>query len=144
MIGVMGGSQGGALTSVVTGLCGDKIKACSVSDPGQCDHRDHFKIRTLCNREFENFLKFYHNECSFKDAMNVRDLIDAKGIAERIKCPAFFVTSLFDDDIQPHIGFSVYNKISAPKSFKIYPGLGHLNSQANAVQMQFLKGRLEF
>jgi cephalosporin-C deacetylase-like acetyl esterase len=143
-IGVMGGSQGGALTLAAAGLCGDKIKACSYFDPGPCDPRDHFRIRTMCNREFVNFLKFYNNECAFEDALNVWDLIDTKGFAEWIKCPVFFVASLFDDDIPPHLGFSAYNRISAPKSFKIYPELGHLNDKAHSVQMQFLKNELGF
>lgn len=143
-IGVMGGSQGGGLTLAVAGLCSDKIKACSYFDPGPCDPRDHLKTRTMCKREFINFLNFYNNECTLEDALNVWDLIDTKEFAPWIKCPTFFVTSLFDDDIPPHLGFSAYNKISAPKSFKIYPELGHMNDKAHGVQMQFLKKQLGF
>jgi cephalosporin-C deacetylase-like acetyl esterase len=143
-IGVMGGSQGGGLTLAVAGLCRDKIKACSFFDPFPCDTRDHLRIRTMCNREIKNHLKFYNNECTFEDALKVQDLLDTKGFAEWIKCPVFFVTSLFDDDAPSHMGFSAYNRISAPKSFKIYPGLGHLNDKAYGVQMQFLKTELGF
>jgi len=143
-IGVMGGSQGGGLTLAAAGLCSGKIKACSFFDPGPCDPRDHLRIRTMCKREFINFLKFYNNECTLEDALNVWDLIDTKRFAGWIKCPVFFVTSLFDDDIPPHLGFSAYNRISAPKSFKIYPELGHLNDKAHGVQMQFLKNELGF
>ncbi len=143
-IGVMGGSQGGGLTLATAGLCSDHIKACSYFDPGPCDPRDHLKIRELCKREFINFLEFYNNECTLEDALNVWDLIDTKGFAEQIKCPTFFVTSLFDDDIPPHLGFAAYNQISVPKHFKIYPELGHLNDKAFEVQMQFLKDQLGF
>lgn len=143
-IGVMGGSQGGGLTLATAGLCSDKIKACSFFDPGPCDPRDHLKTRTLCKREFIKYLEFYNNECTLEDALNVWDLIDTKGFAEWIKCPAFFVTSLFDDDIPPHLGFAAYNRISSPKSFKMYPELGHLNDKAHGVQMQFLKEKLGF
>lgn len=143
-IGVMGGSQGGGLTLAVSGLCNDKIKACSYFDPGPCDPRDHLRIRTMCKREFVNFLKYYNNECTLEDALNVWDLIDTKGFASWIKCPVFFVTSLFDDDIPPHLGFSAYNQISSPKSFKIFPELGHLNNEAYGAQMQFLKNKLGF
>ncbi len=143
-IGVMGGSQGGGLTLVTAGLYSDKIKACSFFDPFPCDTRDHLKIRTMCNKEIKNFLKFYNNECSFEDALNVQDLLDTKEFAAWIKCPVFFVTSLFDDDAPPHMGFSAYNRISAPKSFKIYPELGHLNDKAHGVQMHFLKEKLGF
>jgi len=143
-VGVMGGSQGGGLTVATAGLCNDQIKACSFFDPFPCDVRDHLKTRTMCNKEFKSYLNFYHNECSFEDALNVQDLLDAKGFAAWIKCPAFFVTSLFDDDVPPHIGFSVYNRISSPKSFKIYPELGHMNDKARGVQMQFMKKELGF
>jgi len=143
-IGVMGGSQGGGLTLATAGLCGDKIKACSFFDPGPCDPRDHLKTRTMCKREFLEYLKFYNNECTLEDALNVWDLIDTKSFASRIRCPSFFVVSLFDDDIPPHLGFSAYNEIPAPKSFKIYPDLGHLNDQTYQVQMQFLKEQLGF
>ncbi|MGD8781100.1 MAG: acetylxylan esterase [Ignavibacteria bacterium] len=143
-IGVMGGSQGGGLTLVTAGLCSANIKACSYFDPFPCDTRDHLKIRIMCNREIKNYLNFYNNTCSLEDAFNIQDLLDTKGFTEWIKCPVFFVTSLFDDDCPPHMGFSAYNRISAPKSFKIYPELGHLNDKAHGVQMQFLREKLEF
>ena len=143
-IGVMGGSQGGGLTLATAGLCPDKIKACSFFDPFPCDTRDHLKIRTMCNREIKSYLKFYHDQCTFEDALNVQDMIDTKGFAAWIKCPVFFVTSLFDDDAPSHMGFSAYNRITAPKHFKIYPALGHLNDKAHGVQMQFLKNELGF
>ena len=143
-IGVMGGSQGGGLTLAVAGLCNDKIKACSFFDPFPCDTRDHLRIRTMCNREIKSYLKFYNNECTFEDALSVQDMLDTKGFAAWIKCPVFFVTSLFDDDAPSHIGFSAYNRILAPKSFIIYPGLGHLNDKAHGVQMQFMKNELGF
>lgn len=143
-IGVMGGSQGGGLTLAVAGLCRDRIKACAFFDPFPCDIRDHLKIRTMCNMEIRNFLKYYNDECSFEDALRVQDLIDTKGFASWIKCPAFYVTSLFDDDVPPHIGFAAYNKIQSSKHFKIYPTLGHMNDEAHGVQMQFLKKEMGF
>ena len=143
-IGVMGGSQGGGLTLATAGLCSAEIKACSFFDPFPCDTRDHLRIRTMCNREFKNFLDYYKNECAFEDALKVQDLLDTKGFAAWIKCPVFFVTSLFDDDAPPHMGFSAYNRISAPKHFKIFPGLGHLNDKTYGEQFQFLKNELGF
>jgi cephalosporin-C deacetylase len=143
-IGVIGGSQGGGLTLVTAGLCKDNIKACSFFDPFPCDTRHQLKIRTMCNTEIKNYTKFYNNKCTFEEALNIQDLIDTKGFAEFIKCPTFFVTSLFDDDAPSHMGFSAYNRIKAPKSFKVFPELGHLNDKAHNVQMQFLKKELGF
>jgi cephalosporin-C deacetylase len=143
-IGVMGGSQGGGLTLATAGLCGTVIRACSFFDPFPCDTRDHLKIRTMCNTEIRNYLRFYGNECTFEDALNIQDLVDTKGFAAWIRCPTLFVTSLFDDDAPPHLGFSAYNRISAPKSYIVYPDLGHMNPDAFGVQMQFLKRTLAF
>jgi cephalosporin-C deacetylase len=143
-IGVMGGSQGGGLTLATAGLCNTVIKACSFYDPFPCDTRDHLKIRTMCNTEIRNYLSFYGNECTFEDALNVQDLVDTKGFAAWIRCPVFFVTSLFDDDVPPHLAFSAYNRISAPKSYIVYPDLGHMNPDAFGAQMQFLKTTLAF
>jgi len=34
-------------------------------------------------------------------------------------------TGLFDDDCPSRIGFAVYNLISSPKAFRVYPENGH-------------------
>ena len=144
-IGVMGGSQGGGLTLVTAGLCNDKIKACAYFDPFPCDTRDHLKIRTMCNTEIKNFLKFYNDECTFDHALDIQDLIDTKGFADWIKCPAFYAAALFDDDCPPHVGFAAYNKIKSQKKFKIFPNDSHLGeSNPHADLMRFLKTQLEF
>jgi len=143
-IGVMGGSQGGGLTLATAGLCQNHIKACSFFDPFPCDTRDHLKIRTMCNFEIKNYLRYYNNPCTFEDALYIQDLLDTKGFAEWITCPTFFVTSLFDDDAPPHMGFSAYNRITASKSFKILPDLGHLNDKTFIIQRQFLKKELGY
>ncbi|MFH1197904.1 MAG: acetylxylan esterase [bacterium] len=144
-IGVMGGSQGGGLTLATAGLCSDKIKACAYFDPFPCDTRDQLKIRTMCNSEIKNFLNFYNNECTFEDALSVQDLLDTKGFAKMIKCPAFFATALFDDDCPPHMGFAAYNGIASRKQFKIFPNDSHLGeSNPYGALMQFLKSELKF
>lgn len=143
-IGVMGGSQGGGLTLAVAALCRNNIKACAFFDPFPCDTRHHLKIRTMCTQQIKGFVQYYNNECSFEDALKVQDLIDSKGFASWIKCPSFFVTSLFDDDAPSHMGFSAYNSIQAPKQFKIYPELGHMNDKAHGVQMEFMKRELGY
>jgi cephalosporin-C deacetylase-like acetyl esterase len=133
---VMGGSQGGGLTLATAGLCKDKIKACAFFDPFICDTRDQLRIRTMCNTEIKSYLKYYNDECSFNDALNVQDLIDTKGFADWIRCPVFFTTALFDDDCPPHMGFAVYNRIKSPKHFKIYPDDSHLGESDNYTEMR--------
>lgn len=133
---VMGGSQGGGLTLATAGLCRDKIKACAYFDPFMCDTRDQLRIRTVCNTEIKSYLKYYNDECSFNDALNVQDLIDTKGFAEWIKCPVFFTTALVDDDCPPHMGFAAYNRIKSRKQFKIYSDDSHLGESGNYEEMK--------
>lgn len=144
-IGVMGASQGGGLTLATAALCGNKIAACAYFDPFPSDQRDVLKIRTICKFELNSFLNYYKNPCSFEDAMQVQDLIDTKNMAPWIKCPVFFATGLFDDDCPSHIGFSAYNKIQAPKEFKIYPNDSHLGESNQYIQFwSFFKQKLNF
>lgn len=133
---VMGGSQGGGLTLATAGLCHDKIKACAYFDPFMTDTRDQLKIRTLCNTEIKSYLKYYNDECSFEDALEIQDMIDTKGFADWITCPVFFTTALFDDDCPPHMGFAAFNKIKSPKYFKIYPDDSHLGESGNYEEMR--------
>jgi cephalosporin-C deacetylase len=123
---VTGGSQGGGLTLATAGLCSDRIKACAFFDPFMTDTRDQLKIRTICEKEIRGYLKYYHDACTFEEAMTIQDLIDTRGFADWIKCPVYFATALFDDDCPSHMGFSAYNRIKSPKQFKIYPEDSHL------------------
>lgn len=144
-IGVMGGSQGGGLTLATAGLCKSKIRACAYFDPFLCDLDDFLNIRTMCQSELSSYLTYYHNTCKREEAMYIQGLIDTKGFAHWITCPAFFATSLFDDDCPPHVGFAAYNMLKTPKKFKIYPNDSHLGESDNAKDMMaFLKEQLGF
>ena len=144
-IGVMGGSQGGGLTIITAGLCANRIAACAYFDPFLCD-LDHFlKIRTLCNNEISNSLAYYNNEHTLAEAMSVQRYIDSREMAERITCPTLFACSLFDDDCPPHVGFSAYNAINAPKSFIVFPNDSHLGeSDYNSAFFAFFKREFNF
>jgi beta-galactosidase len=138
---VMGGSQGGGLALATAGLCHDNIKGCAYFDPFMTDTRDQLKIRTVCNSEIRSYLQYYNNECSFEDALKIQDLIDVKGFAERIECPVYFTTALFDDDCPSHMGFAAYNRIKTKKHFKIYPDDSHLAESGAYVELRnFLLG----
>lgn len=125
-IGVKGGSQGGGLALATAALCADRISACAYFDPFPSDTRDEDKIRTMCETELKNSLAYYGNPCSFIDVMNIQDLIDTRSFASRIKCPVLYIAALFDDDCPVHGGFSVYNLLTGPKMYKVYPGDGHM------------------
>lgn len=144
-IAVMGGSQGGGLTLAMAGLCADKIAACAYFDPFPCDINEFIDIRTVCRFELKNYLKYYNNPCSFEDAMHVQNLLDTKGMASWIKCPVLYATGLFDDDCPSHVGFAAYNRIHAPKEFRIYPNDSHLNESDYGKEFwAFFKQQLKF
>jgi cephalosporin-C deacetylase-like acetyl esterase len=125
-IAVKGGSQGGGLTLATAALCADKVAACAYFDPFPCDMRHQIRIRTTCETELKNDLSYYGNPCSFRDMMNIQDLIDTRSFASKIKCPALYTAALFDDDCPVHGGFAAYNLIKSPKQYKIFPNDGHI------------------
>lgn len=125
-IAVAGGSQGGGLALATAALCADRISACGFFDPFPCDIRDHLRIRKIVKLELHAFLDHPMNSCSFEEVLDIQDHVDAKGFASMIRCPVYFITSLFDDDCPPHIGFATYNLITAPKQFRIYADDSHL------------------
>lgn len=125
-IGVMGGSQGGGLAVITAALRPDKIAACAFFDPFPCDIRHQISIRSIWETELKNYLKYYQNQCSYEEVLNLQDLIDIRSFASMIRCHVFFATGLFDDDCPAHGSFSLYNQISSPKQYEVYPQCSHL------------------
>jgi cephalosporin-C deacetylase-like acetyl esterase len=143
-IGVKGGSQGGGLTLATAGLCADKIAACAYFDPFPCDTRDQLRLRTICVTELKNSLAYYNNCSSFRDMMNIQDLIDTRSFASKIQCPVLYTTALFDDDCHPHGGFAAYNLIHSNKQYKVFPNDGHIEGFTHdAMIMSWLDNILE-
>ena len=142
-IGLYGGSQGGGLAIATAGLLPDYIRAVAFFDPFPSDTRDHMRIRTLVSDELEVFASYY-GDCNVDKILGVFDYADVRGLASRIKCPVFFVSGLFDDDMTPHTGFAAFNMIKAPKEYKIYPHDGHLGDSGEYQDMiKFLNSELK-
>jgi len=143
MIAVTGGSQGGGLAIATAGLCPGNIRVCAFFDPFPCDTRHHMEIRTMVRGELTSFTKYYDSSCTFEKVLEVQDYVDTKNFAAKITCPVYFVTSLFDDDVPPHMGFAAYNKIKSEKKFRIYPGDSHL-AESNQYEELFVFIREQF
>lgn len=144
-IGVVGGSQGGGLALMTTGLMPKQVSACAYSSPFPCDLKNHIKVRTLIKDELKSYLKYYDYACDFEEAVNTFDFLDTKYFAKNIKCPTFYATGLLDDDCPSRLGFSAFNEIEAKKEFKIFPNDSHIgesNWKKNA--MSFFKKQFSF
>lgn len=144
-IGVMGGSQGGALTLATAGLCKNKIAACAYFDPFPCDIYDFINIREVCKPEIQAYLEYYKNPCSFQQALYIQEFVDSRNFANWISCPVYFATGLFDDDCPPHVGFAAYNKIKTSKQYSVYPNDSHLGeSDYNKEFVSFFKKQFKY
>lgn len=141
-IGVTGGSQGGGLTIATAALCSNHIKACAFFDPFPCDTRHQLLIRKMVKDELASYTKYYY-ACTYNKILGIQDYVDTKNFAGKIQCPTLFVTSLFDDDCPPHMGFAAYNRIKSVKQFMIYPNDSHLAESDQYNQLfQFLLNHL--
>ncbi len=124
-IAVSGGSQGGGLSYASAALFPEHVALCVAGMPFLGDFADHQAIRDVYRTEMEGYLPPGEPEqwATLRRSMN---LIDTACLADRIRCPVFMGTGLFDDDCPPHIGFSVFNRVQTPKAYRLYPNAAHL------------------
>jgi cephalosporin-C deacetylase-like acetyl esterase len=125
-IGVAGGSQGGGLTLAVAAMCPSLVAGCAFFDPWLCDFDNQRRIRTLVDEELEQFMGYPSVRCSTNHMLSVLDYFDTKHFASAIKCPAYFLTALFDDDCPPRCGFSAFNSLKTKKEYIVFPNDSHL------------------
>lgn len=124
-IAVAGGSQGGGLAYAVAALCPDLVAACVAGMPFLGDFADHQRIRGIYRTEMESYLPA-GDHAAWSQLRRSMNLVDTACLAGRIRCPVLMGNGLFDDDCPPHIGFAVFNRIRAPKEFRLYPDEAHL------------------
>lgn len=117
-----GGSQGGALT-LVSGALDGRVNAIAPYIPFLSDYPDYFRIVNWPG----DVIKKAAREKGMTDDEMYRNLsyFDIKNLARWIKCPVLMGVGLQDPTCPPHINFSGYNLIDAPKQFVIYRDLGH-------------------
>lgn len=128
-IGVMGGSQGGALALVCAAL-EPRIKLAAVMFPFLCDYKrvwDMDLVKNAYAEIGEYFRLFDPTHAREKEIFTKLGYIDIQNLAKRIKAEVLFATGLSDSTCQPSSQFAVYNKIQSPKNMIIYPDFGHEN-----------------
>ena len=145
-VGVMGSSQGGALTLLLSSLRPDLVKASSEGAPYLCSMMDAATLtRSYPYEEINDYLRIFPDK---KDI--VREVInyyDIHNFVDQIKCPIIVNIGLKDDVCPPETGYAVFDAIGS-KQKKLYTyencahdsggGLGH-----GKIVMEFMSNHLK-
>ena len=126
-IGVMGASQGGALTLACAAL-EPNIKQAAPVFPFLCDYQRTWEI-DLAEHAYEELREYFRKF----DPLHKREneiftklgYIDVQHLCPRIKGEVFIGVGLMDTVCPPSTQFAAYNKIESKKSMAIYPDYGH-------------------
>lgn len=126
-IGVLGGSQGGALTLACAALT-PSIKLVSPVFPFLCDYKrvwdmDLDKDAYQGLRDY--FRKFDPTHDKEEQVFETLGYIDVQFLAPRIQGEVLFATGLIDPICPPSSQYAAYNKIKSKKTHVIYPDFGH-------------------
>ena len=112
-LGVMGSSQGGALTLVTAGL-DKRVTAAAPVHPAMCDMTGYLEGRA---GGWPHYLadKTKWEKASHKDVLETISYYDAVNFARDIKIPVLFSFGYNDNVCPPTSVFAAYNVIEAPK-----------------------------
>lgn len=124
-IGVMGSSQGGALTLLVSSLRIGSVKAASAGAPYLCSMMDAASLtRSYPYEEINDYLRLYPERRD--KARNVINYYDIHNFVDRITCPIIVNIGLKDDVCPPETGYAVFDAIgSNEKQLYTYEDCGH-------------------
>jgi len=124
-LGVLGGSQGGALTLLVSSLRNKAVAAASAGAPYLCSMMDSASLtRTYPYEEINDYLRLNpESEAVVRDTLN---LYDIHNFVDQIECPIIVNIGLKDDVCPPETGFAVFERIgSKNKRLYTYRDCGH-------------------
>jgi cephalosporin-C deacetylase len=142
-IGVMGGSQGGALTIACAAL-EPRIKRAAPVYPFLSDYIRVWEMDQAKDayKELQEYFRYSDPMHKLEDMIFEKlGYIDIQFLAPRIQAEVLWGIGLMDTICPPSTQFAVYNKIVSPKTMAVYPDFGHeplpgFNDQA----FQFLMG----
>ncbi len=121
-LGVIGGSQGGAL-AISTAALDSRVKAVAASYPALSDLTGYIYGRA---GGWHHGLKAKENQT--KEKIETSKYYDTVNFARRLKIPGIYSWGFNDETCPPTSMFSTYNTISAPKSLLLGLEMGHGNS----------------
>lgn len=128
-VGVMGGSQGGALALACAALEPRVSRVASVY-PFLCDYQRVWEI-DLAKHAYEELQDYFRKF----DPMHQREqeiftrlgYIDVQHLCSRIRGKVLLAVGLMDTVCPPSTQFAAYNKIQSEKEMALYPDYGHEN-----------------
>ena len=132
-VGVMGGSQGGALTLFVASVRAGSVRAASAGVPYLCSIMDAIGLtRSYPYEEINDYLRLYpHRRDRIREVL---DYYDIHNFVDRVECPIIVNIGLKDDVCPPETGYAVFDAIRSSEK-RLYPyedcahdggnGLGH-------------------
>lgn len=126
-VGVMGGSQGGALTIACAAL-EPRIKRAAPLYPFLSDYIRVWEMDQAKDayRELQEY--FRHADPMHQKETDIFEqlgYIDIQFLAPRIKAEVLWGTGLMDTICPPSTQFAAYNKLISTKKMVIYPDFGH-------------------
>jgi cephalosporin-C deacetylase len=133
-VAATGGSQGGGLTLACAAL-EPRIKLAAPVFPFLCDYRRVWDLELAKNAYaeleewFRRFDPLHERE---QDVFTQLGYVDVQHLAQRIRAEVVMAIGLNDRICPPSTQFAAYNKISSPKSLRIYPDFGHENLPGNS------------
>ena len=145
-VGVMGGSQGGALTLLVASVRAGSVRAASAGVPYLCSIMDAISFtRSYPYEEINDYLRLYpHRRDRVREVL---DYYDIHNFVDRVECPIIVNIGLKDDVCPPETGYAVFDAIRSSEK-RLYPyedcghdggnGLGH-----DGTVMEFMANHLK-
>ncbi|MBT3271839.1 MAG: prolyl oligopeptidase family serine peptidase [Spirochaetales bacterium] len=128
-VGIMGGSQGGALTVACSSLVPEVNRLAPVF-PFLSDYRRVWEM-DLAKRAYKELADYFRmfdpRHEREEEIFNTLGYIDIKNLADRIKGEVFWGIGLMDEVCPPSTQFAAYNKIQSNKKMVFYPDFGHEN-----------------
>lgn len=121
-LGVIGGSQGGAL-SIITAALDPRVKFLAAFYPALSDVTGYLKGRAGGWPHL-----FDKNNIAFnntKEKINTAGYYDVVNFARQLKVPGIYTMGFNDETCPPTSMYSAYNVITAPKELYIVPETGH-------------------
>lgn len=128
-VGVIGGSQGGAL-AITTAALDKRITALAASYPALSDMEGY-----TANRAGGWPHVFKDEKMRTKEKLETAAYYDVANFARQINVPGIYSWGFNDVTCPPTSLYASYNLIKAPKTLLVAPEMGHSNSPEQAAQI---------